>query len=77
MNGSPTEAMLILLAGVHSIPEPVLSLNVKIHKKGARLDAVLVVEHRNVLDVRIAGSLIAKSCSWLCETFLETSRKHM
>ena len=39
-------------AGSHAIPEPVLTLQVKIGSlKGTRVDAVVVVEHRNIQDV--------------------------
>ena len=51
-----------LVAGSHPIPEPVLALQVKIGKKtkGARVDAVLVVEHKNVLEFMAEGDHAVK-----------------
>ncbi|KAL8792378.1 MAG: hypothetical protein Q9195_004991 [Heterodermia aff. obscurata] len=46
--------------GSHSIPEPVLSLQVRIGKSGGRVDAVIVVEHRNVLEVMAEGEHAVK-----------------
>ena len=49
-DNSAWSKVLNLGPGLNVIPEPVLELQVKIGKK-ARVDAVVVVEHRNVLEV--------------------------
>lgn len=60
-NARKWREMKNLAVGSHSIPEPVLSLQVKIGKtKGTRLDAVVVVEHKNVLEIMAEGDHAVK-----------------
>ena len=47
---------MTLRPGPNPIPEPVLNLQIRVlDDKRIRLDAVVVVEHRNVLEVMAEG----------------------